>query len=868
MKKNLFLIVLIYTILFFPPRLVADGYENSQAVKKAKSFLGLMAFSKNGLIDQLTYNGFTQEEAEYAVENCGADWSEQAVKKAKSFLDLMAFSKSGLIDQLIYNGFTHEEAEYAVENCGANWSEQAVKKAKGLLDLMAFSRSGLIDQLTFNGFTQEEAEYAVENCGGGWPTMIPTATYTAAPTKTAIPTPTKSVLDAEINNEDPSAITPLETEDGTIYFEYRIIKDNYLEITGSNIVDSDHFDGVIDIPQSIEGKSVKVIGAKSFSMMDNVISVTISDGITEIGDKAFALCENLETVTIPESIISISESAFSLCDNLTLVVKGDSYAARYAQDNNIPYIIEDDYFTDFLDYEIITDGTIRIIGFNTDDVPDNYSLIIPSQINGTKISSLGEKSFALNESISSVIIHEGITEINKKAFALCENLENVQIPSSVLSIASDAFSGCERLVLIVEPNSFAEEFAKNNGISYKYSDGNLPSELLEGNIEMSVEDELLSSTPVIIPTATASPTSTEIPTPTATITPKVTETPFWNISYYVDEFNLPTDHKYIYNEKDITGTFNNSATTKSKLEVVRVIDEQDIAIVLYQYGNSRVKNPYSKDNKNYKIIMLDSDKKRTTLSGTMYPGEDRIFVDSVYIGDVLNALKQNKTLSFYIEEIDHVATNYTFTILDNNGFSETYKLLTGEVDYSEKEESNSSIDDSKPSDTQTSTSVQSEPSESDNSNQSENDSEMIQCAFPEYAPKNVVIQTCIETDLSNAEEAILAGIVSILSDVDFNQETISFENYYIYSLNDDITKEELASMIENQYLQSDIGKGFNRVMPYPRLYELGDGYIGNIYEISDGNKYIQNIIYQDEDELAGIVIFYSSVGAVVYKNQV
>lgn len=50
--------------------------------------------------------------------NCGADWNEQAAKKAKSYLEFTSFSRSGLIDQLLYDGFTQEQAEYGVTQNG------------------------------------------------------------------------------------------------------------------------------------------------------------------------------------------------------------------------------------------------------------------------------------------------------------------------------------------------------------------------------------------------------------------------------------------------------------------------------------------------------------------------------------------------------------------------------------------------------------------------------------------------------------------------------------------------------------------------------------------------------------------------------
>ena len=88
------------------------------ALNSAILYLQTMAFSRQGLIDQLEYEGYTNSEATYAVNNCGADWYEQAVLSAKEYLDGMPFSRQGLIEQLEYEGFTHDQAVYGVEQNG------------------------------------------------------------------------------------------------------------------------------------------------------------------------------------------------------------------------------------------------------------------------------------------------------------------------------------------------------------------------------------------------------------------------------------------------------------------------------------------------------------------------------------------------------------------------------------------------------------------------------------------------------------------------------------------------------------------------------------------------------------------------------
>ena len=92
------------------------SFEFKQAKEKAKEYMAFQSFSKKGLKEQLEFEGFSSEAAEWAVENYNADWSSQACAKAREYLEFQSFSKQGLKDQLIFEGFTEEEAQYAVDN--------------------------------------------------------------------------------------------------------------------------------------------------------------------------------------------------------------------------------------------------------------------------------------------------------------------------------------------------------------------------------------------------------------------------------------------------------------------------------------------------------------------------------------------------------------------------------------------------------------------------------------------------------------------------------------------------------------------------------------------------------------------------------
>ncbi len=160
----------------------SETLSQQNAMTAARNYLNISAFSRKRLINQLSSNygdGYPVEDAEYAVkhlEDTGSViWDEQAVKAAKNYLAISAFSHQGLVDQLTSeygDQFTNEQAQYAVsyleDNGLVDWNEQAVKSAQNYMEFGSFSRAKLMEQLTSEhgeGFTEEQAEYALEEIG-------------------------------------------------------------------------------------------------------------------------------------------------------------------------------------------------------------------------------------------------------------------------------------------------------------------------------------------------------------------------------------------------------------------------------------------------------------------------------------------------------------------------------------------------------------------------------------------------------------------------------------------------------------------------------------------------------------------------------
>ena len=93
---------------------------------------------------------------------------------------------------------------------------------------------------------------------------------------------------------------------------------------------------------------VATIGDYAFEGCESLKTVVIEEGVESIGALAFNDCKSLVSVSIPKSVTDISKRAFYKCEKVCLYVYEDSYAHKYAEEEN-------------LDYEIITsDGDEQI----------------------------------------------------------------------------------------------------------------------------------------------------------------------------------------------------------------------------------------------------------------------------------------------------------------------------------------------------------------------------------------------------------------------------------------------------------------------------------------------------------------------------
>jgi len=83
-------------------------------------------------------------------------------------------------------------------------------------------------------------------------------------------------------------------------------------------------------------KSVEEIEMGAFYNCESLKSIKLHKNLEKIGYRAFYGCKNLREIGIPASVKEIGADAFN-CDNLILIVKRDSYAAKWAKENGMKY---------------------------------------------------------------------------------------------------------------------------------------------------------------------------------------------------------------------------------------------------------------------------------------------------------------------------------------------------------------------------------------------------------------------------------------------------------------------------------------------------------------------------------------------------
>ncbi len=92
-------------------------------------------------------------------------------------------------------------------------------------------------------------------------------------------------------------------------------------------------------------------------------------------------------------------------------------------------------------YQVLENGTAEITGYKG----ESALVQIPSEIEGYKVTSIGNYALSRNENIVKVVVPEGVTDIGFEAFYTSKKLHTIELPSTLRVIGMRAFGGTPAL---------------------------------------------------------------------------------------------------------------------------------------------------------------------------------------------------------------------------------------------------------------------------------------------------------------------------------------------------------------------------------------------------------------------------------------
>lgn len=118
---------------------------------------------------------FSDQDALYAVNHCGADWNQYAVRAAKEYSEYAyeesSVSRLGLIERLSgvgQAGFTKTQAIYGVDHSGLDWDKQMVTQLVHTAEAYPMSRDKTKAALQKAKFTQTEVNHFLSSFDQNW----------------------------------------------------------------------------------------------------------------------------------------------------------------------------------------------------------------------------------------------------------------------------------------------------------------------------------------------------------------------------------------------------------------------------------------------------------------------------------------------------------------------------------------------------------------------------------------------------------------------------------------------------------------------------------------------------------------------------
>lgn len=168
-----------------------------------------------------------------------------------------------------------------------------------------------------------------------------------------------------------------------------------------------------------------------YHLREEILKVSLPEGMTSVGSLAFYECKKLTAVVIPSSVTRIGNYAFANCTGIQLLNLGSGVE-----------VIGEGAFADCYEIASLTlPGSLKSIGLKAFYRCEAITtLTVPSSV-----AAIGMEAFGYCKSLVSANVQAQITEIPEFLFYACQNLTSIKLPDSAENISEFAFRGCDQL---------------------------------------------------------------------------------------------------------------------------------------------------------------------------------------------------------------------------------------------------------------------------------------------------------------------------------------------------------------------------------------------------------------------------------------
>ena len=227
-------------------------------------------------------------------------------------------------------------------------------------------------------------------------------------------------------------------------YEYSL-EDGRATVTGYTGTDS-----VLTVPSSLGGCPVTAVGESAFAGCYDLVSVTLSEGITDIGDSAFFNCTALTSVTLPESLVRVNADAFCGCTALEAITLPKNVAALTGNPfSGCASLTAITVASGNSALEVRNGLLYNRAGPVLACWPQGLAAGVCTVPDGT--AAIGTGAFFLCEDVTAVVLPDSVTAVGDDAFRYCLGMTSVRLPAGITALGRSAFEGCGNLTEITLP---------------------------------------------------------------------------------------------------------------------------------------------------------------------------------------------------------------------------------------------------------------------------------------------------------------------------------------------------------------------------------------------------------------------------------